>query len=416
MIGRPASLVAPALAAIGLAFATPALAQPANPFQLEAPDPFKQEALPLPPRPAPADRGSEPAAVEAPSKGPAANLTPQTMPTEDQVYATYQRGFFVEAFALATERAEAGDAQAMTLLGHLYELGQGIPGDTVKAALWYGLAAKRGDREGQVALALLYLSGEGVSRDKRRAMELFETAARQDQPIALFNLAQLYNEGEIVTPDPGKALTLMRRAAELGNTEAAYGYALMLDDADEPGKDAEVTHWLGVAALNGHVPAEIEYAIRLANGRGIEKNLERAAFYMSRAAWAGNPVAQNRLAYLYLTGSGVHYDPIDAAKWHLIAKASGHPDLELDGFLATLKPDELAEAQKRVAHWPNEPADPAPANFAPKPANVAPTGLHGPLDEARPAPTASVARTPADPPSEPVPPLASPPAVPSAAP
>ena len=413
MIGRPASLVAPALAAIGLAFATPALAQPANPFQLEAPDPFKQESLPLPPRPAPAERGSEPAAAVAPSRPPITEQAPQTIPTEDQVYAVYQRGFFVEAFALATERAEAGDAQAMTLLGHLYESGQGIPGDAAKAALWYGLAAKRGDREGQVALALLCLSGEGVSRDKRRAMELFEAAARQDQPIALFNLAQLYNEGEIVTPDPGKALTLMRRAAELGNTEAAYGYALMLDDADEPGKDAEVTRWLGVAAANGHVPAEIEYAIRLANGRGIEKNLQRAAFYLSRAAWAGNPVAQNRLAYLYLTGSGVRYDPIEAAKWHLIAKASGHPDLELDGFLATLKPDELAEAQKRVTQWPNETTDPAPAGFAPKPASAVPTGLHGPLDEARPAP---VARAPTDPPPAPALPLASPPAAPAAAP
>ncbi|MDR3494792.1 MAG: tetratricopeptide repeat protein [Ancalomicrobiaceae bacterium] len=378
-----------ALLAASLALATPALAQPADPFQLDAPDPFKQDALPLPPRAAPADRGQETPPASAPVAELPATQEPGQLPGEDQVYAVYQRGLFVEAFALATERAATGDAQAMTLVGHLYEAGQGVAVDAAKAAMWYQLAAKRGDREGQVALGLLYLSGNGVPRDKLRAKIWFEAAAKQDQPVALFNLAQLYNEGEVVRPNLDEARKLMRRSAELGNSEAAYAYALMLDDADEPSNEADIAHWLGVAAASGNVPAEIEYAIRLANGRGTPKDLPLAVKYLTRAAWAGNPVAQNRLAYLSLTGTGLPYDPIEAAKWHLIAKAGGHPDLDLDGFLATLKPDELNEAKERAASWPDRPVDPRPAGFAPKPDAAPAAALHGPLDEPRPLPTAA---------------------------
>jgi TPR repeat protein len=74
-------------------------------------------------------------------------------PTADPVYAAFQRGLWVEAFALALPRAEAGDTDAMTMLGTLYETGLGTKIDQEKAAKWYGLASERGDREAAAALA-----------------------------------------------------------------------------------------------------------------------------------------------------------------------------------------------------------------------------------------------------------------------
>ncbi|MFX8554463.1 SEL1-like repeat protein, partial [Acinetobacter baumannii] len=67
--------------------------------------------------------------------------------TEDDVYGAYQRGYFIEAFVLATELATRDIPEAMTMLGHLYDVGQGVKADDKRAVEWYRLAADRGDRE-----------------------------------------------------------------------------------------------------------------------------------------------------------------------------------------------------------------------------------------------------------------------------
>jgi TPR repeat protein len=337
-------------------------------------NPSKQNAIPLPPSVSPKD--TAPAVPAAAAGKPAPN---RSALTEDAVYAAYQRGYFIEAFALATDLAGKGDPQAMTMIGHLYNVGQGIKQDFARAAQWFQLGADHGDREAQVALALMYLSGNGVKADKAKARDLFEAAAKQDQATALFNLAILTMEGVVVHPDVVRARALMRRAAELGNAEAAYSYALMLDGTDAPDRETEITYWMGSAARAGHVPAELEYGIRLAKGRGAPADLDTAVLFLNRAAWAGNAIAQNRIAHLIATGIGMPFDTIEAAKWHLIAKAGGVQDPQLEDLLASLTPDELARARTLAANWPYVPPDPKPAELLTKAADAPKFDLQGPL-------------------------------------
>src|SRR6516164_1790932 len=71
----------------------------------------------------------------------------------DLVYGAFQRGYFLTAFALATNRVtNAADAKAMTLLGELYANGLGVAQDDQRAAEWYRLAAARGDSNAMFAL------------------------------------------------------------------------------------------------------------------------------------------------------------------------------------------------------------------------------------------------------------------------
>jgi TPR repeat protein len=371
-----------AIMGLGLAIGAP-VNDAANPFILKPPDPFKQPGIPLPPQPSPRDRLDQPAEAEKPGPG-------RKPFTEDDAYAAYQRGYFVEAFALATERAAKGDPQAMTMLGHLYEEGQGVRRDLARAIEWFRLGADHGDREAQFELGLLYLSGTGVARDKTR--DLFEAAANQDQPTALFNLAILTIEGAVVRPDIARARQLMHRAAQLGNAEAQYAYALMLDSDNLPSNETEITYWFGLAAGAGHVPAEVEYAIRLAKGRGTAADFDTAVLLLNRAAWAGNAVAQNRIAHLIATGMGMPFNTIEAAKWHLLAKAGGVQDPRLEEMLSTLKPDELTQARTLAAKWPNLPEDPKPATFQPSGAELPRFDLRGPLDFPRTGADAGVAR------------------------
>jgi TPR repeat protein len=348
-----------------------------NPAAAKPPDPFKQPAIPLPPTPSP----KNPIAPKGPPDATAEKLGPRDRPLdEDDVYAAYQRGLFVEAFAFATDLAAKGVPQAMTMLGELYHTGQGIKPDPKRAFEWYRLGADRGDREAEFALGLMYLNGTGVTADLARARALFEASAKQDQPTALFNLAMLAIDGRGGRPDIGRARDLLHRSAQLGNAEAAYAYAQMLEADNGPSNDKDVTNWLGLAANAGHVAAEVEYGIRLAKGIGTKPDIDMAVLYLNRAAWAGNAVAQNRIAHLIATGTGLPFNDVEAVKWHLIAKAGGVQDPRLEDLMATLKPDDLARARTLAVNWPPAPAALPPAHFQPTGSDTASFDLRGPLD------------------------------------
>jgi TPR repeat protein len=113
----------------------------------------------------------------------------------------------------------------------------------------------------------------------------------------------------------------------------------------------EATRLLGAAALSGYTDAEIEYGIALFNGTGTAKNERGAAKYFLKAAKKGSPVAQRRLALMYATGRGIKADPVEAARWHLIARAGGDNDQFLEEFMRKMKPTDRAMAEDKAKPW-----------------------------------------------------------------
>ena len=63
--------------------------------------------------------------------------------------------------------------------------------------------------------------------------------------------------------------------------------------------------------------------------------------------WAG----QNRLALMYATGRGIKADPVEAVRWHLIARAGGDNDPYLDDFMRNMKPGDRAMAENKAKPW-----------------------------------------------------------------
>jgi clan AA aspartic protease (TIGR02281 family) len=59
----------------------------------------------------------------------------------DDAYAAYNRGDFAKAMALWMPLAERGDTRAQWDIATMYENGQGVPVDLVRAYLWFSLAA-----------------------------------------------------------------------------------------------------------------------------------------------------------------------------------------------------------------------------------------------------------------------------------
>jgi uncharacterized protein len=73
--------------------------------------------------------------------------------------AAHEIGDNATALPLLTPLADKGYAQAQKLLGYMYEFGQGVPQDYLRAAALYGEASARGNGYARVRLANLTARG-----------------------------------------------------------------------------------------------------------------------------------------------------------------------------------------------------------------------------------------------------------------
>jgi len=105
------------------------------------------------------------------------------------------------------------------------------------------------------------------------------------------------------------------------------------------------------ASVGGNVDAMVEFAIAQFNGEAVSKDETAAAKLFLKAAHLGNAVAQNRLARILMAGRGMPADPTEAVKWHLVAKAGGDSDPELDAFASKQTPAVRAAAEVAAKKW-----------------------------------------------------------------
>lgn len=308
-------------------------------------------ALPLCGTPVAADDYSPPFVRSTPRPiEPDAPLPPTPGgPPADLAFGAFQRGYFLTAFREATERVAENpkDAPAMTLLGEIYRDGLAVRQDLAEAARWYRLASGLGDKNAQFQLGVMLLD-DGEPNDKAAAKALFEKAAAQGHAAALYNLGVLAIPDDGTTkPDFAKAADYFRRAADAGDGNGAYSYGVLLRDGKGvPLDTAQSAIWLKRAADGGVIAGQVEYAIVLFNGIGVERDEGGAAKIFKLAAARKNPIAQNRLAHLYLGGRGVPQDIVQAALWHSFAKAAGIQDKELDDAIAHLTPEQAKQVRE----------------------------------------------------------------------
>jgi TPR repeat protein len=105
------------------------------------------------------------------------------------------------------------------------------------------------------------------------------------------------------------------------------------------------------AAAAANLDAMVEFGIAQYNGTGVTKNEPAAVKMLQSAARRGSPIAQNRLARILSAGRGAPANPVDAMKWHIVAKAEGRGDPELDAFMAKQKQEDRDAAEKAAKRW-----------------------------------------------------------------
>lgn len=154
--------------------------------------------------------------------------------------------------------AQKGDAQAMGVLGLMYEKGLGTDQDYVQAVHWLEKGAKKGDAPSQNNLGFLYLKGRSVKQNNAKARQWFEKAAAQGLALAQENLGLIYGGGLGVKKDYEKAFSWFKQAAQQDDAEAQTNLAIMYSLGEGGPKDfIESYKWFSLALAHSPVGDEL---------------------------------------------------------------------------------------------------------------------------------------------------------------
>jgi TPR repeat protein len=184
--------------------------------------------------------------------------------------------------------------------------------------LWrIGYRARQADHRTQLTMGLLHKYGVLAKKDEAKACEYILQAKGQGIAAADYHAALCLTKS-----DPQLSLTLIRNAAEAGHAGAQELLARACMEA-QPRNVECVLQWANRAIEQGRASTASLPGWLYAQGAGVERDAARALAYYTKAAQAGDPVAQNNLAELYETGAAGKPDIKQALAWYEKAAANG---------------------------------------------------------------------------------------------
>lgn len=150
-----------------------------------------------------------------------------------------------------------------------------------------------------------------------QAYQAFQRYAQEEHNyLAKFTLALFYQHGWGIEKNDVIACQWHEEAAK-GSIPAAnhfYGQCLQ-EGVHQPADLKAAIHWYQQAADLGHLISLCAIADLHMQGRGIEKNPQKALAYCQQAANAGSMPAQLTMGEFYLNGDETIQDPQQAAVW-----------------------------------------------------------------------------------------------------
>ncbi len=225
-------------------------------------------------------------------------------------------GLFAESSDSALRRVEqlveAGNPEAMLLLGKLHELGLHLPRDPLRAAMLYVRASWM-----ELPLALRLLAPLLASAEMRDRLYSAAYASNTDAQYVLAALRALDLDRRL---SPSQARELLQRAIEAGSTDALvqlgiwYAGGRLLEQSTE-----RAARCWADAAKAGSREGAIRYAATVL-ARGDAKQRGGAVALLDSAALSGCLVANVMIARSYETGLGRSPRPAVAA--HLYRDAA----------------------------------------------------------------------------------------------
>lgn len=226
--------------------------------------------------------------------------------------------------------AEAGNPEALTLIGRLYQEGiffrkniitaslyylraTRLDSPTAPAILWYiirqdGYFVKlknlvdQNNADAMYVWYELYILGFDHQFTDQDAMKLLTKAAEENHLPSIVELGLSYLTGKIIEKNKDKAILLWKRAEEMGSMEASVRIAaaeLLGDVNNGIGNFSNDIKLLEKADTLGSVLSQVTLAYCYENGIGVKKFKPEAVKYYRLAAQRGSRYAYDQLKRMY---------------------------------------------------------------------------------------------------------------------
>jgi len=137
-------------------------------------------------------------------------------------------------------------------------------------------------------------------------------------------------------------------ASEFGVTATCWDCLDKFADA-EMNNNANATVYS--RARDGNVEAQLKLFVMYYNGDGVEKNIEQAIYWLTKAANQGDVTAQNELGNFYLNGNGVQKDAAQALTWYQKAAEQGYPAAQYNIGAMYYEGDGVAVDYEQAHFW-----------------------------------------------------------------
>ena len=238
----------------------------------------------------------------------------------------------VKAADLLKRAAQQGHPLAMYNLALHYRDGSlGVRRDFSQAYEWFAKSAESGFVAAMVELGDALRTGRGLTLDRnnpRRAVEWYQRAAEAGSNLAKLALGITYlwgreargDNSNSVPPDAGLALLWLARVADAGDSTAQYWLARMMQEGvglPNPQPEIAERYWR-LSAHGGSSIAQVAFAERLQRGFVLvrpEFGSREAISLLERAMSQGSPQASLRLAQIHRNGElGQPKNPIEAMR------------------------------------------------------------------------------------------------------
>ena len=244
-----------------------------------------------------------------------------------------------QAFAVAKEQAEKGEANAALLLALMYDRGIATKADSSLAKEWY---QKASDTPVSAFVLGTYMSqGHGITKNVKEGQALLQKSADAGFMYAHFNLSILKQQQQLdFIPD-------LEVALQDGYSRAGV---LLADYYVSLGNDAE--HLKKARSLYQHFAdsgdqfSQLKLAQLCERGLGGNVDWRQAGNLYQLSADQGNSIAQYLLGRLYQLGKLDSQPNIEYAhKWYTAASKTYLPAAVANGFVADTFEDDYAKAR-----------------------------------------------------------------------
>ncbi len=167
--------------------------------------------------------------------------------------AAFKRKEYQTALFILRRFALEGQAQAQSLVGYMYESGQGVAQNSKVAVHWYKLAAAQGNAFSQNSLGAMYFHGRGVTQDYAEALKWARLSAAQGNALGQNNFGSMYRDGLGVAQDYAEALKWFRLSAAQGNAFGQNSLGVAYETGQGVSQNvSEALKWYRLSAAQGN--------------------------------------------------------------------------------------------------------------------------------------------------------------------